>query len=114
GEREISACEFCRVGTREIAASIVFEDESCLAFLDHKPLFEGHVLLIPKQHFETLEDLPAELAQLLFLNAQRLSRAVREAMGAEGTFVAINNKVSQSVPHFHIHIVPRKKGDGLK
>jgi len=72
------------------------------------------VLLIPKQHFETLEDLPAELAQLLFLNAQRLSRAVREAMGAEGTFVAINNKVSQSVPHFHIHIVPRKKGDGLK
>ena len=77
-------------------------------------MFEGHTLLIPKQHFETLEDLPAELAQLLFLNAQRLSRAVRESMEAEGTFVAMNNKVSQSVPHFHIHIVPRKKGDGLK
>jgi len=74
----------------------------------------GHVLLIPKQHYETLEDLPPELSHQLFLRAQQLSRAVREGMKAEGTFVAMNNKVSQSVPHFHIHIVPRRKGDGLR
>ena len=107
-------CLFCRIAHREVDAAVVFEDDFTLAFLDHKPLFEGHVLLIPKQHLETLEDLPPELLQLLFLNAQKLTSAVREAMGAEGTFVAMNNKISQSVPHFHIHIVPRRKGDGLK
>ena len=107
-------CIFCRLAQTPTVTGTVFEDDFSLAFLDHKPLFEGHVLLIPKAHFETLEDLPAELAQLLFLHAQRLSRAVRKAMDAEGTFVAMNNRVSQSVPHFHIHIVPRRKGDGLR
>src|SRR5947209_20228926 len=107
-------CVFCRITSSETLTPCVFQDQFSLAFLDHKPLFEGHVLLVPKQHFEPLEDLPPELTQLLFLNAQRLSGAVREAMDAEGTFVAMNNRISQSVPHFHIHIVPRRKGDGLR
>ncbi len=108
------SCPFCQIAFAAPKAAIVFQDDFSLAFLDHKPLFEGHALLIPKQHFETLEDLPPELAQLLMLNAQRLSKAVQQAMRAEGTFVAINNRVSQSVPHFHIHVVPRRKGDGLR
>ena len=85
-----------------------------LAFLDHRPLFPGHTLLVPRAHHETLADLPAEAVPPLFLGARLLSRAVVEAMGAEGSFVAINNKVSQSVPHLHVHVVPRKQGDGLR
>jgi histidine triad (HIT) family protein len=85
-----------------------------LAFLDHRPLFPGHCLLIPKEHFETLSDLPQSLIGPFFANVQLLSRGIEAAMGAEGTFVAINNRVSQSVPHFHVHIVPRRKKDGLK
>jgi histidine triad (HIT) family protein len=93
---------------------IVFEDDSTLAFLDHRPLFPGHTLVIPKQHFETLVDLPSAMVPTFFWNVQLLSRAVERAMDAEGTFVAMNNRVSQSVPHLHVHVVPRRKKDGLK
>ena len=105
-------CAFCRIAASEVAAEIIYEDEHSLAFLDHRPLFPGHVLLIPKAHYETLPDLPAKLVGPLFTNAQRIARAV-ETLG-DGTFVAINNRVSQSVPHLHIHVVPRRPKDGLK
>jgi len=107
-------CLFCGIAAHEIAAKIVFEDAISVAFLDIRPLFAGHCLLIPKAHYATLPDLPADLVGPLFLNAQHLTRAVESAMNAEGSFVAMNNVVSQSVPHFHIHIVPRTKGDGLR
>ncbi len=103
-------CEFCAIAPEEL----VFEDEISAAFLDHRPLFPGHVLLIPKQHCETLADLPAELIGAFFRNVQMLSAAVETAMAAEGSFVAINNRVSQSVPHLHVHVVPRRKKDGLR
>lgn len=96
------------------AAHTVFEDEGCLAFLDARPLFHGHTLLVPREHYETLWDLPEELLAPLFANAKTLSHAVREAMGAQGAFVAINNVVSQSVPHLHVHIAPRNRKDGLR
>ena len=107
-------CIFCKVVSRELAATVVFEDDLITAFLDHRPLFHGHCLLVPKQHYETLSDLPSRLIKPLFENAQLLAGAVEAAMKAQGTFVAMNNRVSQSVPHLHIHIVPRRKGDGLK
>ncbi|MFN3323963.1 MAG: HIT family protein [Bryobacteraceae bacterium] len=107
-------CVFCRIVRGEVAAHTLFEDEVSLAFLDSRPLFAGHCLLIPKQHFETLPELAPELVEPLFRNAQVLARAVEEAMEAEGSFVAINNKVSQSVPHLHIHVVPRRRRDGLR
>ncbi len=93
---------------------MVFEDEVAIGFLDHRPVFLGHVLLATKEHVETLADLPEAQILPLFRNAQLLAQAVEKAMDAEGTFVAINNRVSQSVPHLHIHIVPRRKGDGLR
>lgn len=93
---------------------MVFEDTHAVAFLDHRPVFPGHVLLVTREHVETLADLPETQILPLFRNAQLLARAVEKAMNAEGTFVAINNRVSQSVPHLHIHIVPRRKGDGLR
>ncbi len=95
-------------------AHIVFENDGSLAFLDHRPLFPGHSLLVPKKHFETLGDLPGDLVGPFFSDAQLLSRAVELALEAEGTFVAMNNRVSQSVPHLHVHIVPRRRKDGLK
>lgn len=107
-------CIFCKVASKELSATVVFEDEQSIAFLDHRPLFHGHCLLVPKQHYETLSDLPSRLIKPLFANAQLLSGAVEAAMKAQGTFVAMNNRVSQSVPHLHIHVVPRRKGDGLK
>jgi histidine triad (HIT) family protein len=99
---------------REVAARLVFEDEISLAFLDYRPVFPGHSLLIPKDHYETLTDLPARLTGPFFKNAQLLARGIESAMAAEGTFVAMNNRVSQSVPHLHVHIVPRRRKDGLK
>ena len=99
---------------KELATHLVFEDELSLAFLDHRPLFPGHCLLVPKTHFETLSDLPTELVGPFFTNVQLLARAVELAMEAEGSFVAMNNRVSQSVPHLHVHVVPRRKKDGLK
>jgi histidine triad (HIT) family protein len=92
----------------------VFEDDLSIAFLDYRPLFIGHTLLIPKSHYETLADLPADLVGPFFSNVQLLARAVEQAMEAEGSFIAINNRVSQSVPHLHVHIVPRRKKDGLR
>jgi histidine triad (HIT) family protein len=108
------SCKFCHIVRGEIQADIVFEDEVSIAFLDRRPLFPGHCLLIPKAHYYTFVDLPKELIAPLFANAQLLAKGVEQAMAAEGTFVAINNRVSQSVPHLHIHIVPRRKKDGLR
>jgi histidine triad (HIT) family protein len=107
-------CRFCEIAAGIVPAEIVHEDEGSLAFLDIRPLFPGHALLIPRDHHETLPDLPAAQVEPLFTNARRLSAAIRDAMGAEGSFVAINNRVSQSVPHLHVHVVPRVKGDGLR
>lgn len=109
-----AGCTFCDVVSGQIRSVIVFEDQDCLGFLDHRPLFPGHTLLVPKRHIETLIDLPDELVSSLFSSAKLLTAAVQDACRAEGSFVAINNKVSQSVPHLHVHIVPRRKGDGLK
>lgn len=108
------SCVFCKVVSGETSASIVFEDEMSLAFLDHRPLFPGHCLLVPRNHFETLSDLPPDLVGPFFKNVQLLACAVELAVAAEGSFVAMNNRVSQSVPHLHVHIVPRRKKDGLK
>jgi len=107
-------CIFCAIARGDTDAHVVFEDEISLAFLDFRPLFPGHSLLIPRRHVETLPDLPGDLIGPYFANAQLLSRAIPEAMGAQGSFVAINNVVSQSVPHLHTHVVPRVKKDGLR
>lgn len=85
-----------------------------MVLLDYRPVFPGHCLVIPKQHYETLPDLPVELLAPLFQEVQRVARAVETALGAEGSFVAVNNRVSQSVPHLHVHVVPRRRKDGLK
>ncbi len=108
------ACVFCRIVSGEIGAYKVFEDDRTIAFLDSGPLFPGHCLVCPKQHIDTLADLPAELIAPLFANTQLVAKAVETAMNAEGSFIAINNKISQSVPHLHVHVVPRRRKDGLK
>jgi histidine triad (HIT) family protein len=107
-------CIFCRIIAGEQAAARVFEDELTLAFLDHTPLFPGHVLLVPKAHIETFVELPHDRIAPFFSNGQRIVRAIEQAMDADGSFVAMNNKVSQSVPHLHLHLVPRKRKDGLR
>lgn len=108
------ACAFCEIVAERLPAHVVFADEIALAFLDKTPLFHGHVLVIPRAHVVTLPELPPADVGPLFDRVQRIARAVPEALGAQGTFVAMNNAVSQSVPHLHIHVVPRTKGDGLK
>ncbi len=108
------SCLFCDIAAGIVPAEIVWRGNGAVAFLDHRPLFPGHVLLIPEQHTVTLADLPSEATGPFFEAAQTLERAVEAAMEAEGSFIAINNIVSQSVPHLHVHIVPRRKGDGLK
>lgn len=108
------SCLFCGIVNDEVSASVVFRDDISLAFLDHRPLFPGHCLLVPRNHFETLSDLPPVQVGPFFKNVQMLARAVEVAVEAEGSFVAMNNRVSQSVPHLHVHIVPRRKKDGLK
>jgi len=107
-------CLFCRIVSGEVSASVVFRDDISVAFLDHRPLFPGHCLLVSRNHVETLSDLPAALVGPFFGNVQLLARAIEVALEAEGSFVAINNRVSQSVPHLHVHIVPRRRKDGLK
>jgi len=107
-------CVFCRIIAGEISAHTVLDEEQTMAFLDARPVFPGHCLLVPRAHHETLADLPPELVEPLFATAQRLARAVEAGMGADGTFVAINNRVSQSVPHLHVHVVPRRRKDGLR
>lgn len=110
----MAACVFCSIIARETPAQLVLHDPIAAAFLDTRPLFPGHVLLVPLAHHETLADLPPELVAPFFERVRRMAIVVQRAMGAEGTFVAINNTVSQSVPHLHVHVVPRTKGDGLK
>ena len=107
-------CRFCQIVAGDETAQVVFEDERTLAFLDNRPLFPGHSLLVPREHHETLGDLSDELIGPLFENARLLSVAVPKAMRKPGSFVAINNVVSQSVPHLHVHVVPRKPKDGLR
>ena len=109
-----SGCVFCAIAGGEHDALVVLEDAATLAFLDSRPLFPGHTLLVTRAHVETLADLPDELIGELFANARLLARAMEEGLGAQGSFVAINNRVSQSVPHLHVHVVPRTKGDGLR
>ena len=110
----VDTCLFCRIIVSDLDARIVFEDEISIAFLDHRPLFPGHCLVSPRKHYETLGDLPVDLVGKFFSNVQLINRAVESALKAEGTFIAINNRVSQSVPHLHVHIVPRRRKDGLK
>lgn len=107
-------CIFCDIVSGAIPADIVFEDEQTMAFLDGRPVFPGHTLLVPRSHHETLPDLPEGLVRPLFMNARLLAEAIPTALDAHGTFVAINNKISQSVPHLHVHIVPRRSKDGLR
>jgi histidine triad (HIT) family protein len=107
-------CVFCSIVAGETPANVVFEDERTMAFLDVRPLFPGHTLLVPREHHEALWDLPAEQVDPLFQNARMLSVAIREATGSQGAFVAMNNIVSQSVPHLHVHVVPRNRKDGLR
>jgi histidine triad (HIT) family protein len=107
-------CPFCDIAAGSAEAEIVFNDDVSIGFLDVRPVFAGHTLLIPREHHETLADLPDELIDPLFRRARLLSRVVPEAVGAKGSFVAMNNVVSQSVPHLHIHIVPRSPKDGLR
>ena len=109
-----TTCVFCSVIRGETAARVVLDEPHALAFLDHRPLFAGHCLLVPREHHEVLTDLPAALVEPLFTSAQRLARAVEVGLSAEGSFIAMNNRVSQSVHHLHVHVVPRRKKDGLK
>ena len=107
-------CVFCRIVAGDEPAHVVLDDAHAVAFLDTRPLFVGHVLLVPRQHVETLADLPVDHLGPLFERAQWLCRAAEQALGAVGTFVAMNNRVSQSVPHLHVHVVPRRPKDGLR
>lgn len=110
----VKSCVFCGILEGTLPAHVVLDDDVCLAFLDKTPLFHGHVLVVPRAHIVTLSDLPAELVGPYFSRVQQIARVMPGALGAEGTFVAMNNIVSQSVAHLHTHVVPRKKGDGLK
>jgi histidine triad (HIT) family protein len=110
----LTNCLFCQVVAGEAPAHRVLDEEGAVAFLDVRPLFPGHCLLVPREHHETLGELPEPLVGGLFASARRLALAVEAAMDAEGSFVAMNNRVSQSVPHFHVHVVPRRRKDGLR
>ncbi|WP_445259202.1 HIT family protein [Nocardioides aurantiacus] len=110
----MASCLFCRVVAGEAEASVVWSDADLVAFLDIRPLFKGHTLLVPREHVVTLPELPAGLRDGFLAATQRLATAMVDALGAEGSFVAMNNTVSQSVPHLHCHVVPRTKGDGLR
>jgi histidine triad (HIT) family protein len=107
-------CAFCSIVAGDVPADVVLDEPDFLAFLDRRPVFKGHVLLVPREHVVTLPDLPAGLRDGFLGAAQRLATAVVEGLGAQGSFVAMNNVVSQSVPHLHLHVVPRTKGDGLR
>jgi histidine triad (HIT) family protein len=109
-----AGCVFCGIAAGEVEAEVVLDDPRFVAFLDVRPVFPGHVLLVPRAHHRTLADLPVDLLGPMFERAQRLSAAVPAALGATGSFVAVNNIVSQSVPHLHVHVVPRSPKDGLR
>lgn len=108
------SCAFCSIVEDRLDAHVVFRDDVATGFLDARPVFTGHVLVVPNRHFETLVDLPVDLVGPLFERVARIERAVESALGAQGAFVAMNNRVSQSVPHLHVHVVPRNRGDGLR
>jgi histidine triad (HIT) family protein len=110
----MNECLFCRIVAGETQADHVWADDDFVAFLDIRPVFKGHTLVVPRQHVVTLPDLPDDLGPGLLRAAQRLARAMVDGLDAQGSFVAINNTVSQSVPHLHVHVVPRTKGDGLR
>jgi histidine triad (HIT) family protein len=107
-------CKFCQIIAGEIPAHFVLDTDEVVAFLDHRPLFPGHTLVLPRGHVETLADLPPDRMGPFFRQVQRVEAAVRTAMEAQGSFVAENNVVSQSVPHLHVHVVPRRRKDGLR
>jgi len=110
----VNDCVFCSIVAGEVAADVVLDTDRVMAFLDRRPLFKGHVLLVPREHVATLPDLPAALRDPFLAAAQRVAAAMVDGLGAQGSFVAMNNTVSQSVPHLHLHVVPRTKGDGLR
>ncbi len=107
-------CLFCSIVAGDVTASVVLRTPDLVGFLDHRPVFKGHVLLVPRHHVVTLPDLPAELRSPFLEATQQLATAMLDGLGAQGSFVAMNNVVSQSVPHLHVHVVPRTKGDGLR
>ena len=108
------SCVFCSIIADEMAAHYVLDTPNVVAFLDHRPLFPGHTLVMPREHVATLRDLPGPLRDELFAQTQSVAAAVQDAMDAQGSFVAMNNVVSQSVPHLHVHAVPRNRKDGLR
>lgn len=110
----MSDCLFCQIAAGDVPAQVVLADEETVAFLDARPVFKGHVLVIPRQHEETLASLPPGLVAPLFAQVRRVSAALPTALGAQGSFIGLNNVVSQSVPHLHVHVVPRTRGDGLR
>ncbi|MBN2113270.1 MAG: HIT family protein [Acidimicrobiia bacterium] len=110
----MNECTFCEIVAGRHPADVVLDEPEAVAFLDRHPVFPGHVLLVPRRHVESLDDLPPELVTPLFDAARRLSRAVRVAVEADGSFVAVNNHISQSVPHLHVHVLPRRRRDGLR
>jgi len=108
------SCAFCAIVAGTEPADVVLSDQVAVAFLDRRPVFPGHVLIVPREHIETFLDLPGDQVGPLLLRAQRVAAAMESALGAEGSFVAMNNRVSQSVAHVHVHVVPRRRGDGLR
>jgi histidine triad (HIT) family protein len=111
---QVAGCVFCKIIRGETSAQIVDERPSLLTFLDSRPVFLGHCLVVPRAHHETLLDVPVDFLGELFAEVQRVAGALERGLGAEGTLVAVNNRVSQSVPHVHVHVVPRRKKDGLR
>ena len=109
-----SACVFCQIVAGDVPAHVVVDDQLVMGFLDTRPLFHGHTLIVPRVHHETLGELPHDLIEPLFASTQRLAQVMENDFGAAGSFVAMNNRVSQSVPHLHVHVVPRNRKDGLR
>jgi histidine triad (HIT) family protein len=110
----VDGCLFCAIVAGTAPGQVVLDAAAAVGFLDLRPVFKGHVLVVPRSHVDTLVDLPPEAVGGFFFEVQRAAAAVETALGAGGTFVAINNRVSQSVPHLHVHVIPRTKGDGLR
>lgn len=111
---ERAGCLFCRIVAGDLVSDVVLETEQMVGFLDVRPVFKGHTLLVPRRHLVTLTDLPPDLRDPFLAAGQRLAAAMVDGLGAQGSFVAMNNTVSQSVAHLHLHVVPRTKGDGLR
>jgi histidine triad (HIT) family protein len=110
----VDGCLFCRIVDGSVPAEVVLDEGAVVAFLDHRPVFKGHVLVVPRLHVGTLADLASDLVEPYFSQVQRMAVAVQAAMEADGSFVAMNNVISQSVPHLHVHVVPRRRKDGLR